>query len=137
MDLNQQIHEAAEYILSRIAKRPTVGMILGSGLGDLADSLENKIVIPYEQIPHFPRSTVEGHAGALVIGEICGKTVAVMQGRVHYYEGYAQQLITMPVRVMKLLGVEHLVLTNAAGGVNLSYAPGDLMLISDHINFSG
>ena len=137
MDLNQQIHAAADYILARVDKRPTVGMILGSGLGDLADSLENKVVIPYEEIPHFPRSTVEGHAGALVVGEICGKTVAVMQGRVHYYEGYSQQLITMPVRVMKLLGVECLVLTNAAGGVNLDYKPGDLMLISDHINFSG
>jgi len=137
MDMNQQIHAAADYILSRIDKKPTVGLILGSGLGDLADSLENRIVVPYEDIPHFPRSGVVGHAGTLVIGEICGRTVAVMQGRVHYYEGYSQQLISMPVRVMRLLGVGRLILTNAAGGVNLNYNPGDLMLISDHINFSG
>ena len=137
MDMNQKIHAAADYILERIDKRPAIGLILGSGLGDLADSLENKVVLPYEEIPFFPRSGVVGHVGALVIGEICGKTVVVMQGRVHYYEGHEQQFITMPVRVMKLLGVERLVLTNAAGGVNLNYAPGDLMLISDHINFSG
>ena len=137
MDMNQKVHAAADYILERIDKRPAIGLILGSGLGDLADSLENKVVLPYEEIPFFPRSGVAGHAGALVIGEICGKTVVVMQGRVHYYEGHEQQLITMPVRVKKLLGVERLVLTNAAGGVNLNYAPGDLMLISDHINFSG
>ena len=137
MDMNQRIHAAADYIRARTNAKPEIGLILGSGLGDLADSLENKLVIPYEEIPHFPRSTVEGHAGAMVIGELCGKTVAVMQGRVHYYEGYEQQLITMPVRVLRLLGVSRLVLTNAAGGVNLNYGPGDLMLIADHINFSG
>lgn len=137
MDMNQRIHAAVDYVLQRINCRPAIGLILGSGLGDLADSLENKVVIPYEDIPYFPRSGVAGHAGALVVGEICGKSVVVMQGRVHYYEGHDQQLITMPVRVMRLLGVERLVLTNAAGGVNLNYSPGDLMLISDHINFSG
>ena len=137
MDIYQKICAAADYILARIDKKPEIGLILGSGLGDLADSLENPVVIPYEQIPHFPRSGVMGHAGALVVGEICGKTVVVMQGRVHYYEGYDQQFITMPVRVLRLLGVKLLVLTNAAGGVNLDFVPGDLMLISDHINFSG
>ena len=137
MDMYQCIHAAADYIRERINTRPAIGLILGSGLGDLADSLENRIVIPYEDIPCFPRSGVAGHAGALVFGEICGKSLVVMQGRVHYYEGHSQEHITMPVRVMKLLGVERLVLTNAAGGVNLNYAPGDLMLISDHINFSG
>ena len=137
MDIYQRIHAAADYIRERINSRPAIGLILGSGLGDLADSLENRIVIPYEDIPCFPRSGVAGHAGALVFGEICGKSLVVMQGRVHYYEGHSQEHITMPVRVMKLLGVERLVLTNAAGGVNLNYAPGDLMLISDHINFSG
>jgi len=137
MDMNKRIHAAADYIRAHINSSPSIGLILGSGLGDLADSLENRIAIPYEDIPYFPRSTVEGHAGTLVVGDICGKTVMVMQGRVHYYEGYEQQLITMPVRVMRLLGVERLVLTNAAGGVNLNYNPGDLMLISDHINFSG
>ena len=137
MDMFEQIRSAADYILARIDKRPSIGLILGSGLGDFADTLEDKVVIPYDEIPNFPRSTVEGHAGALVIGSVCGKTVIVMQGRVHYYEGYTQQHITTPVRVMKLLGVKQLVLTNAAGGVNLNFAPGDLMLISDHINFSG
>jgi len=137
MDRMQNIRNAAEYVLSRIDRKPTVGLILGSGLGDFADSLENRQVIPYEEIPGFPRSTVHGHSGALVIGDACGRTVVAMQGRVHYYEGYSQQLITMPVYVMSLLGVKQLVLTNAAGGVNLNFAPGDLMLISDHINFSG
>ena len=125
MDMYQNICAAADYILGRIDKKPEIGLILGSGLGDLADSLENPVVIPYEQIPNFPRSGVMGHAGALVVGEICGKTVVVMQGRVHYYEGYDQQFITMPVRVLRLLGVKLLVLTNAAGGVNTSLKPGD------------
>ncbi len=137
MEMIKNIRAAAEYILSRIDSKPSIGLILGSGLGDFAETLEEKTVIAYEDIPGFPRSTVLGHEGALVIGRVCGRTVVVMQGRVHYYEGYAQQLITMPVRVMRLLGVKQLVLTNAAGGVNLNFAPGDLMLISDHINFSG
>jgi len=137
MDMMESLRAAADYILERIEEKPEVGLILGSGLGDFADTLENALSIDYADIPGFPRSTVEGHAGALVIGRACGKCVAVMQGRVHYYEGYSQQLITFPVRVMKLLGVKQLVLTNAAGGVNLNYAPGELMLISDHINFSG
>ncbi len=137
MEMTERIHKAAEYILRHIETKPAIGLILGSGLGDFADTLEEKTIIPYEEIPGFPCSTVVGHEGALVIGRVCGKTVVVMQGRVHYYEGYEQQLITVPVRVMHLLGVKQLLLTNAAGGVNLNFAPGDLMLISDHINFSG
>ena len=128
---------AADYIRSRIDTSPDIAIILGSGLGDVAESLEDKISIPYEDIPGFPLSTVTGHAGALVIGRVSGRTVAVMQGRVHFYEGYDQKLITFPVRVLRLLGVKQLILTNAAGGVNLDYAPGELVLISDHINFSG
>ena len=137
MEMEKRIHLAADYIRERINIKPSVAIILGSGLGDIADYLEDKVTIPYNEIPYFPTSSVAGHAGMLVAGRICGKDVLVMQGRVHYYEGYAQQYITMPVRVMHLLGVRSLVLTNAAGGVNLNYKPGDLMLISDHINFSG
>ena len=137
MDLNQMINETAEFIKARIAKAPTMGLILGSGLGDFADSLEDRVVIPFSDIPNFPRSTVEGHVGAFVIGTSNGKTVVALQGRIHYYEGYSQQTITIPVRVMALLGVKQIILTNACGGVNLNFVPGDLMIISDHINFSG
>ena len=137
MNLNQLIHESAEYIKSRINNKPSIGLILGSGLGDFADGLENRVVISFHQIPNFPQPTVEGHAGAFVIGSFRGKTVIALQGRIHYYEGHPQQVITVPVRVMALLGVKQLILTNACGGVNLTFSPGDLMLISDHINFSG
>ena len=137
MNLNQIINEAAEYIKARITLEPSIGLILGSGLGDFADGLENRIVIPFSEIPNFPRPTVEGHVGAFVIGSCQGKTVVALQGRLHYYEGHPQQVITIPVRVMALLGVKQIVLTNACGGINLNFVPGDLMLISDHINFSG
>ena len=137
MNLNQRIHDAAQYIKDRITEAPTIGLILGSGLGDFADGLENRVVIPFAEIPDFPQPTVEGHAGAFVIGSCQGKTVVALQGRIHYYEGHPQQVITIPVRVMALLGVKQIVLTNACGGVNLNFAPGDLMLISDHINYSG
>ena len=137
MNLNQRIHDAAHYIKARITEAPSIGLILGSGLGDFADGLENRVVIPFAEIPDFPQPTVEGHAGAFVIGSCQGKTVVALQGRLHYYEGHPQQVITIPVRVMALLGVRQLVLTNACGGVNLNFAPGDLMLISDHINYSG
>ena len=137
MELMNRIHAAAEYIRQRIAVSPTIGLILGSGLGDFADTLENRVVIPFSQIPDFPQPTVEGHAGAFVIGSCRGKNIIALQGRIHYYEGHPQSVITIPVRVMALLGVKKLVLTNAAGGVNLNYYPGDLMLISDHINYSG
>lgn len=137
MNLNQLINESADYIKERITSTPSIGLILGSGLGDFADGLENKVVIPFSQIPGFPQSTVEGHVGAFVIGSFQGKTVVALQGRIHYYEGQPQQVITVPVSVMALLGVKQLILTNACGGVNLNFTPGDLMLISDHINFSG
>lgn len=137
MDLSKRILDAADYIRERISASPTVGLILGSGLGDFAETLENRVVIPFSQIPDFPQPSVEGHAGAFVIGNCQGKTVVALQGRLHYYEGHPQQIITIPVRVMALLGVKQLILTNACGGVNLNFAPGDLMLISDHINYSG
>ena len=137
MTLEEKITAAAAYLLEKIHLRPTMALVLGSGLGDYADTLENAVKIPYSDIPNFPQPTVEGHTGAFVFGEKQGKTVVVAQGRVHYYEGLPMQEITLPVRVLAAMGVKTLVLTNAAGGVNLTYKPGTLMLISDHINFSG
>ena len=137
MTLQEKITAAAAYILQKVALRPQIALILGSGLGDYADTLENAVKIPYSQIPNFPKPTVEGHTGAFVFGEKEGKAVVVAQGRVHYYEGLSMGEITLPVRVLAALGVKTLVLTNAAGGVNVSYKPGTLMLIADHINFSG
>lgn len=133
----QKARETAEFINQKIDIPPKVGLILGSGLGDLADEIENAIAIPYEDIPNFPISTVEGHEGKLVIGELNGQQVLAMQGRFHYYEGYSMQEVTFPVRVMKLLGVATIVVTNACGGMNPSFAPGDLMVITDHINMTG
>ena len=137
MELQDRIRAAADYILNRVSLRPSVGMVLGSGLGDFADTLEDAVSIPFSQIPYFPTPTVPGHAGALVFGRKQGKDVVVLQGRIHYYEGLRQRELTLPIRVLAALGVKTLVLTNACGGVNLSFRPGDLMLISDHINFSG
>lgn len=137
MTLQEKITAAAEYILSRIPAPPKAALVLGSGLGDYAETLENSIRIPYGEIPNFPQPTVEGHTGAFVFGTKNGKSVVVAQGRVHYYEGLPMQEITLPIRVLAAIGVKKLVLTNAAGGVNLGYKPGTLMLISDHINFSG
>ena len=137
MNLTEKIMLAAEYIRNRTDLRPSIGLILGSGLGDFADTLEDAIRIPYGEIPNFPVPTVPGHSGAMVFGKKCGQTVVVLQGRIHYYEGLSQQEITLPVRVLAALGVKTLVLTNACGGVNVNFHPGDLMLISDHINFSG
>lgn len=116
---------------------PEVGLILGSGLGDYAERIENKIIIPYSELPEFPVSTVAGHAGQFVLGDINGRKVIAMQGRVHYYEGYSQRTITMPVRIMNNLGVDKMIITNAAGGVNKEFKPGTLMMINDHINLSG
>lgn len=116
---------------------PQIGLILGSGLGDLADEIENPIVIPYEQIPNFPVSTVAGHAGQLVYGSLEGKTVIALQGRFHYYEGYDLQTVTYPVRIFKELGVQTIFITNAAGGINQDFKPGDLMIITDQINLTG
>ncbi|TXK69094.1 purine-nucleoside phosphorylase [Paenibacillus sp. N3.4] len=129
-----QISEATDFILSKTRQQPTVGMILGSGLGGLADEIENSTVIPYSQIPHFAKSEAVGHANELVIGELEGKVVVAMKGRFHYYEGYTLDEVTFPVRVMKALGVENILITNACGAINTSFKPGDLMLITDHIN---
>ena len=137
MDLSNKIKTAAEYIKGKSKYNPTIGLILGSGLGAIADQIEDAEYYPYNEIPNFPVSTVEGHAGRLVIGKFQGKEVVAMQGRFHYYEGYSMQEVTCPVRVMRLLGVETLVVTNAAGAVNKDYTPGDLMIISDHLNLSG
>ena len=137
MTWEDKITAAAEYLLTQIPERPAVALVLGSGLGDYADTLEDPIKIPYAQIPNFPQPTVQGHTGAFVFGKKEGKLVVVAQGRVHYYEGRTMEEITMPVRVLAAIGVKTLVLTNAAGGVNLNYRPGTLMLIADHINFSG
>jgi len=132
-----QLEEAAKYIRERLTEEPEIGLILGSGLGILADLIEQPITIRFEEIPHFPVSTVVGHAGELVAGKVAGRSVIVMKGRFHLYEGYGVEKVTFPVRVMKLLGVSKLIVTNAAGGVNRSYVPGDLMVISDHINLLG
>lgn len=137
MNLLQQIQEATAYIQSKHAETPKIGMILGSGLGSLADNISNPTKIPYGDIPHFPVSTVEGHAGQLVLGELEGKPVIAMQGRFHFYEGYSMVQVTFPVRVMKALGVENMIVTNACGGLNNNLYPGALMFITDHINFTG
>lgn len=131
------IDQAADYIRTKTSLQPEIGMILGSGLGMLAEAVENAVVIPTQEIPNWPASTVEGHAGRLVIGELEGKNVLVMQGRVHFYEGYEITEVGLPVRVMQRLGATTLVVTNAAGAVNPDYEPGDLMLITDHINLPG
>ncbi|MCR8633867.1 purine-nucleoside phosphorylase [Paenibacillus radicis (ex Xue et al. 2023)] len=134
----QQIQEAAQWIQQRLqGNAPQLGLILGSGLGDMAAQVENPTIISYDQVPHFPVSTVEGHAGQFVIGNLEGKSVIVMQGRFHYYEGYSMQKVVFPIYVMKQLGVHTLVITNAAGGMNRSFQAGDLMLISDHLNLTG
>jgi purine-nucleoside phosphorylase len=133
----EQIDQAADAVRTRTSYRPRVGLILGSGLNDLADSVQKADVIPYADLPNWPISTVQGHVGRLVIGELEGQTVLVMQGRIHFYEGYGMSHITLPVRVMQRLGLEMLVVTNAAGGVNDKFAPGDVMLITDNLNLMG
>ena len=131
----EQIKATAEFIRSQIDEFvPEVGIILGTGLGGLADSIDVKYSIDYSTIPNFPVSTVEGHKGRLIFGELGGKNVVAMQGRFHYYEGYTMQQVTFPVRVMKLLGIKTLFVSNASGGVNTSFRTGDLMIITDHIN---
>jgi len=133
----EQIDSIASAIRSRTTYRPRVGLILGSGLGSLAANVEAASILPYPELPGWPVSTVLGHQGHLVIGSLEGQVVAVMQGRVHYYEGYSMAQVTLPVRVMQRLGVELLIVTNAAGAVNPAYEPGDLMLITDHVNLIG
>ena len=131
----EQVLESVAYIRSVTAQQPALGIILGSGLGGLVDVICDKVIIPYDSIPHFPQSTVQGHAGNLVIGRIGNTTVVAMQGRFHYYEGFTMDQVTYPVYVMKFLGIKSLIVTNACGGVNRSFTPGDLMLISDYISF--
>ncbi|MBO8154885.1 MAG: purine-nucleoside phosphorylase [Bacillaceae bacterium] len=132
-----KVQETADFIRQRLQTAPKIGLILGSGLGVLADELQDSAVIPYQKIPHFPQSTVAGHKGQLVSGHLEGQPVLAMQGRFHYYEGYSMKQVTFPVRVMKELGIEILIVTNAAGGINEQFSPGDLMLIEDHINMMG
>jgi len=133
----REIGAATRFMSGRIKEKPYAAVILGTGLGGLAERISITEAIPYKEIPHFLPSTVEGHEGRLVLGRWGGKEVLVMQGRVHIYEGYPLWRVTLPVRVMRKLGVENLILSNAAGGLNPSFAPGDVMLISDHINFMG
>lgn len=131
----ERIYTAADYVKSQLGDlRPKVGIVLGSGLGKLAESIGNPITIPYRTIPGFPVSTAIGHKGNFIVGELGGKTVIAMQGRIHYYEGYPMELVTLPIRVMKVIGIEYLFVSNAAGGVNFDYHVGDLMIIKDHIN---
>jgi len=132
-----RIEEAAASIRARSTLHPTVGLVLGSGLNPLAEEVAQADVIPYEEIPYFPITTVEGHVGRLILGRLAGMAVLVMQGRAHYYEGYSMLQVTFPVRVMRALGVHTLILTNAAGGINPEFRAGDLMLITDHINLIG
>jgi purine-nucleoside phosphorylase len=129
--------DAADFIKKSIKFAPEVGLILGSGLNELASEIEEPIYINYKDIPHFPDSTAPGHKGRLVIGQFQGRNVITMQGRFHHYEGYSMDIIAFPIRVMTLLGVDSLIVTNAAGGVNTNFNPGDLMLISDHIKMAG
>jgi len=133
----REFDEAANFIRDRIHHKPQVGLILGSGLSLVAEEVEEADIVPYAEIPHFCVSTVEGHVGRLTVGRLAGQAVMVMQGRSHYYEGYSMQRVTLPVRVMQILGIHTLFVTNAAGGINPSFGPGDLMLITDHINLVG
>jgi purine-nucleoside phosphorylase len=133
----EKAQEAVEFIRSKYDKEIKIALVLGSGLGAFAEDLENSVRIPYEEIPHFARSTVEGHAGQLVLGEVGGVPVAVQQGRFHFYEGYEMSQVIFPMRVFGLLGIKTVILTNAAGSVRTSMKPGNLMLIRDHINLMG
>jgi purine-nucleoside phosphorylase len=137
ISLVQQLAESSKHVLSKTALRPQVGLVLGSGLGAFAKSLDSAVTIPFSEIPHFPHSTAIGHKGELAIGLCQGVPVAVMNGRVHYYEGYTLQQVVFPTRVLARTGIRILIQTNAAGAVNVNFRPGELMLISDHINFMG
>jgi purine-nucleoside phosphorylase len=133
----ENFEEAAAAIRTRTRHQPKIGIVLGSGLGSLADAVTEAEIINVVDIPHWPRSTVEGHVGRLVLGRLEGQAVVIQQGRAHYYEGLSMQQVTLPIRVMQLMGVETVILTNAAGAINPDYQPGELMLIRDHINFLG
>ena len=131
------VHETAAWLRERAPATPDVAIVLGSGLGDFADGLDERLSIPYSDIPHWPSTSVIGHAGRLVVGAVAGRKVAALSGRVHFYEGHAMPTVTFATRVMGTLGVRSLILTNAAGGINLAFEPGTLMLIEDHINLLG
>ena len=135
--MEQKVEEASKYIQNLCSEKPDIAVILGSGLGSFCEGLKDFTEIPYEDIPHFPVSTVEGHAGKFLLTKKHGKTLAIMSGRFHYYEGYSFPQVVFPIRVLAELGVKKLLVTNAAGAVNEKYKPGDLMIISDHINFMG
>lgn len=137
MDIYSKINDAYKYIKKNSRYTPTIGLVLGSGLGSMVEQIEEPEYYSYEDLPHFPISTVVGHKSRLVMGKLEDKIVIAMEGRFHFYEGYSMSEVTFPIRVMKLLGVNTLIVTNAAGAVNLSFSPGDLMIIRDHINLSG
>ncbi|MBM3269502.1 MAG: purine-nucleoside phosphorylase [Candidatus Sericytochromatia bacterium] len=137
IEARERLAETVGFLGKRTAVRPAVGMILGSGLGDLANDVEDATVIPYSEIPNFPLSTAPGHAGNLVFGRLSGQDVMLMQGRFHTYEGYSQQQVTFPVRVMKAMGAETLIATCASGGLNRAFRAGDIMIITDHLNLTG
>jgi purine-nucleoside phosphorylase len=130
----KKVSEAVDFIRQRIKTTPEAGIVLGTGLGGLSAEIQNKIIIPYEEIPYFPSSTVEGHAGELIIGRLNGCEVIAMKGRFHFYEGYSLQDVVFPIRVMKYLGIKWLILSNASGGLNPGFAVGDMMFVEDHIN---
>jgi purine-nucleoside phosphorylase len=136
-DYINKVDETVSFLKEKIKHRPSVVIILGTGLGGLIESIEVETLLPYEQIPHFPRSTVKGHQGNLIFGKLKSKDVAVLQGRFHYYEGYSTRELTFPLRTLSQLGAETLVVTNAAGGLDTSFIPGTIMVISDHLNFIG
>jgi purine-nucleoside phosphorylase len=136
-DEMNKLQEAKDFILKSYPNFPKLAVTLGSGLSDLSESLEVELSMPFKEIPHFPKSTVEGHKGNLIVGSYKGKKICLLQGRVHFYEGYSPSEVVFPTRLLKLLGVQSLVLTNASGSLNPSWGPGEIMLITDHINFTG
>ncbi len=136
MDMMQKINEAKAYIRTKSTMSPKIGLVLGSGLGSLVEEMTEAVHIPFENIPHFAIPTVEGHSGKVVIGKLNGVDVVALSGRYHYYEGYDLSTVTFPIRVMKMLGVEKIILTNACGAVNTQFKPGDLMIITDHLNLT-
>jgi purine-nucleoside phosphorylase len=135
--IRSEIEAAAQYVRDHTRHHPEFGIVLGSGLAALAEAVENPDFVPFHEIPNFPVSSVQGHSGRLVIGKLEGRSVLVMQGRVHYYEGYSMSQVTLPIRMMHVLGIHTVILTNAAGGLNRAFKPGDVMLITDHINLIG
>ena len=135
--LVQEVYGAASFLKSKTKEKPHLALILGSGLGYFTEKIQDKIEIPYSEVPHFKETTVEGHEGKVIFGKINDTNIVALQGRTHLYEGYDTKTVVLPTRAVCMLGIQHLVLTNAAGGINLNFKPGDLMLINDHINFMG